>query len=102
MKKLFFMMSMLSLLSFVMTGCSSDDDSSMSNNERKDISITRSEESLVHQNNDFSFRLLRTVQGEESQILSPLIHRLQAMGLSVEQIAQGADMDVKEVKKLLL
>ena len=29
------------------------------------------------------------------------IHRLQAMGLSVEQIAQGADMDVKEVKKLL-
>ena len=30
------------------------------------------------------------------------IHRLQAMGLSVEQIAQGADMDVKEVKKILL
>ena len=29
------------------------------------------------------------------------IHRLKAMGLSVEQIAQGADMDVKEVKKLL-
>ena len=29
------------------------------------------------------------------------IHRLQAMGLSIEQIAQGADMDVKEVKKLL-
>lgn len=28
------------------------------------------------------------------------IHRLQAMGLSVEQIAQGADMNVKEVKKL--
>ena len=72
MKKLLFMMSMLFLLSFGMTGCSSDDDSSMSNNERKDISITRSEESLVHQNNDFSFRLLRTVQGEESQILSPL------------------------------
>lgn len=29
------------------------------------------------------------------------IHRLQAMGLSIEQIAQGADMEVKEVKKLL-
>jgi predicted transposase/invertase (TIGR01784 family) len=29
------------------------------------------------------------------------IHRLQAMGLSVEQIAQGAGMEVKEVKKLL-
>ena len=29
------------------------------------------------------------------------IHRLQAMGLSVEQIAQGVGMEVKEVKKLL-
>ena len=29
------------------------------------------------------------------------IHRLQAMGLSIEQIAQGADMEVEEVKKLL-
>ena len=29
------------------------------------------------------------------------IRRLQAMGLSVEQIAQGADMEVSEVKKLL-
>ena len=29
------------------------------------------------------------------------IHRLQAMGLSVEQIAQGAGMEVDEVKKLL-
>ena len=29
------------------------------------------------------------------------IHRLQSMGLSVEQIAQGADMKVDEVKKLL-
>ena len=29
------------------------------------------------------------------------IHRLQAMGLSVEQIAQGAGMNVDEVKQLL-
>ncbi len=29
------------------------------------------------------------------------IHRLQAMGLSVEQIAQGADVEIEEVKKLL-
>lgn len=29
------------------------------------------------------------------------IHRLQAMGLSVEQIAQGTDVEVEEVKKLL-
>jgi hypothetical protein len=29
------------------------------------------------------------------------IHRLQSMGLSLEQIAQGADMKVDEVRKLL-
>ena len=29
------------------------------------------------------------------------IHRMQAMGLSIEQIAYGADMKVDEVKKLL-
>ena len=29
------------------------------------------------------------------------VHRLQAMGLTIEQIAQGADMNVDEVKKLL-
>ena len=29
------------------------------------------------------------------------IHRLQAMGLSVEQIAQGAGLEVEKVKKLL-
>lgn len=30
------------------------------------------------------------------------IHRLEAMGLSVEQIAQGVDMNVEDVNKLLL
>ena len=29
------------------------------------------------------------------------IHRLQAMGFSIEQIAQGTDMGIEEVKKLL-
>jgi len=29
------------------------------------------------------------------------IHRLHAMGLSVEQIAQGTDVEIEEVKKLL-
>ena len=28
-------------------------------------------------------------------------HRLQAMGFSIEQIAQGTDMGIEEVKKLL-
>ena len=43
-------------------------------------------------------------KGEQLGILHEkidTIHRLQAMGLSIEQIAQGADMEVKEVKKLL-
>lgn len=29
------------------------------------------------------------------------IHRLHAMGLTIEQIAQGSDMNVEDVKKLL-
>ena len=29
------------------------------------------------------------------------VRRLQAMGLTIEQIAQGADMDIDDVKKLL-
>ena len=29
------------------------------------------------------------------------IHRLQAMGFSIEQIAQGTDMGIEKVKKLL-
>ena len=29
------------------------------------------------------------------------VHRLQAMGLAIEQIAQGADLSIDEVKKLL-
>jgi len=41
--------------------------------------------------------LLQGVQQEKTDT----IHRLQAMGLSVEQIAQGAGMKVDEVKKLL-
>ena len=41
--------------------------------------------------------LQQGVQQEKTET----IHRLQAMGLSVEQIAQGAGMNVDEVKKLL-
>jgi len=41
---------------------------------------------------------IRGVQKEKMDT----IHRLEAMGLSVEQIAQGVDMNVEDVKKLLL
>ena len=53
-----------------------------------------------------NFSVLKTARekGEREGALKEkidTIHRLQAMGLTVEQIAQGADMDVEEVKKVL-
>ena len=53
-----------------------------------------------------NYSVVKTAErkGEQLGILHEkieTIHRLQAMGLSIEQIAQGADMEVKEVKKLL-
>ena len=72
MKKLLFMMSMLSLLSFGMTGCSSDDDTSAVNNERKDVSLTRAEQTLVSQSNGFAFRLFDALQGDKSMMVSPV------------------------------
>ena len=53
-----------------------------------------------------NYSVVKTAErkGEQLGILHEkieTIHRLQAMGLSVEQIAQGAGMKVDEVKKLL-
>ena len=53
-----------------------------------------------------SYSVVKTAErkGEQLGILHEkidTIHRLQAMGLSIEQIAQGAGMKVDEVKKLL-
>ena len=45
--------------------------------------------------------LQQGVQQGVRQEKKETIHRLQAMGLSVEQIAQGADVEIEEVKKLL-
>ena len=45
--------------------------------------------------------LQQGVQQGVQQEKKETIHRLQAMGLSVEQIAQGADVEIEEVKKLL-
>ena len=45
--------------------------------------------------------LQQGVQQGVQQEKKETIHRLQSMGLSVEQIAQGADMKVDDVKKLL-
>ena len=45
--------------------------------------------------------LQQGVQQGVQQEKKETIHRLQSMGLSVEQIAQGADVEIEEVKKLL-
>ena len=45
--------------------------------------------------------LQQGVQQGVQQEKKETIHRLQAMGLSVEQISQGADVEIEEVKKLL-
>ena len=66
--------------------CSSDDnvalereeevtpDEPLSNedNDRKDISLTRSETELVNSNNDFAFNLFRKVTSQKSEIVSPI------------------------------
>ena len=58
--------------------CSSDDnvapDEPLSNedNDRKDISLTRSETELVNSNNDFAFNLFRKVISQKSEIVSPI------------------------------
>ena len=58
--------------------CSSDDnvalDEPLSNedNDRKDISLTRSEQELVNSNNDFAFNLFRKVTSQKSEIVSPI------------------------------
>ena len=56
MKKTFLMMSMLLSLG-MFSSCNNDDDTSAVNNERKDVSLTRAEQTLVSQSNGFAFRL---------------------------------------------
>ena len=58
--------------------CSSDDqftpDEPLPNedNERKDITLTRAEQTLVNSNNDFAFNLFRQVTSQKSEIVSPI------------------------------
>ena len=58
--------------------CSSDDNVtpdeplSNENNDRMDISLTRSEQELVNNNNDFAFNLFREVTSQKSEIVSPI------------------------------
>ena len=58
--------------------CSNDDNVapdeplSNENNDRMDISLTRSEQELVNNNNDFAFNLFRQVTSQKSEIVSPI------------------------------
>ena len=58
--------------------CSSDDQFTLDeplpneDNERKDIALTRAEQTLVNSNNDFAFNLFRQVTSQKSEIVSPI------------------------------
>lgn len=58
-------------------GCNNDDKESPlgptdEDNKRMDITLTRGEEKLVAQNNNFAFSLIRAAQKDKSMVLSPL------------------------------
>ena len=57
----------------MMAGCDdSEDNVSPEENERKSVSLTRSEQELVTANNDFAFNLFRVADAQNSTILSPI------------------------------
>ena len=57
----------------MMAGCNdSEDNVSPEENERKSVSLTRSEQELVTANNDFAFNLFRVADAQNSTILSPI------------------------------
>ena len=49
-----------------------DEPLSNEDNDRKDISLTRSETELVNSSNDFAFNLFRKVTSQKSEIVSPI------------------------------
>ena len=57
----------------MMAGCDdSENNVSPEENERKSVSLTRSEQELVTANNDFAFNLFRVADTQNSTILSPI------------------------------
>ena len=67
------------MMAATMVACSGNDDTtpdeplSNENNERRDISLTRTEQELVGENNAFAFNLFRKVAAEpKSAIVSPI------------------------------
>jgi len=69
----------VALMTAMMFGaCSTEDrftpDDPLSNegNDRRDITLTRSDQELVNSNNDFAFNLYRLVASQKSEIVSPI------------------------------
>ena len=89
-------MSLLFLLSYGMAGCSGDDDSSIGNNERKEVSLTRSEQTQVGQCNGFAFRLFNALQGDKSMMVSP-VSVVYALGMLNNGAAGETKAQINEV-----
>ena len=57
----------------VVTGCSSDSQESAPTSQPSDLKLTRAEQEMVNQSNEFAFNLFREAQDRaKSQVLSPL------------------------------
>lgn len=81
---------------FIVTGCSGDDDSSIGNNERKEVSLTRSEQTQVGQCNGFAFRLFNALQGDKSMMVSP-VSVVYALGMLNNGAAGETKAQINEV-----
>lgn len=95
MKKVFLMMSMLLSLG-MFSSCNNDDDTSAVNNERKDVSLTRAEQTLVSQSNGFVFRLFDGLQGDKSMMVSP-VSVVYALGMLNNGAAGETKAQINEV-----
>ena len=95
MKKVFLMMSMLLSLG-MFSSCNNDDDTSTVNNERKDVSLTRAEQTLVSQSNGFAFRLFDALQGDKSMMVSP-VSVVYALGMLNNGAAGETKAQINEV-----
>ena len=73
-----------------------DEPLSNENNDRIDISLTRTEQELVKGNNDFAFNLFRKVTSQKSEIVSP-INITYALGMLNNGAAGETQAEINKV-----